>query len=78
MRTDPRLFQRYSETGPGTAEKEPHLFEEMIQKVAPDDVGMINYTSGTTGLPKGSMITHKNMYSVARGQDNVDEAAEEF
>ena len=60
------------------AEKEPYLFEEMIEKISPDDVGMLNYTSGTTGIPKGSMITHKNMFCVARAQDTVDVAAEDF
>jgi len=86
---DPKGMRRYEEPtlayfkdiqklGRTLHEKEPHLFDEMIQKVEPDDVGMINYTSGTTGLPKGSMITHKNMYSVAKGQDEVDEAQDDF
>ena len=39
---------------------------------------MINYTSGTTGLPKGSMITQKNMVAVARLQDAVDSAKDNF
>lgn len=30
------------------------------QTVAPDDVAFLVYTSGTTGLPKGAMITHAN------------------
>ena len=86
---DPKGMRRYDEPllayfkdiqklGREVHEKEPHLFDEMIQKVQPDDVGMINYTSGTTGLPKGSMITHKNMYSVAKGQNEVDEARDDF
>jgi long-chain acyl-CoA synthetase len=77
---DPILtfFREIQKLGRNRAEREPHLFDAMIEKVHPDDVGMINYTSGTTGLPKGSMITHRNMFSVARAQDEVDEASEDF
>ncbi len=86
---DPKGMRRYNEPilayfrdiqkiGRQQHEKEPRLFEDMIAAVQPDDVGMINYTSGTTGLPKGSMITHKNMYAVAKAQDEVDAAEDTF
>jgi long-chain acyl-CoA synthetase len=73
---DPILayFKEIQKLGRQLAEKQPHLFDEMIAAVTPDHVGMINYTSGTTGVPKGSMITQKNMVAVARLQDAVDAA----
>lgn len=40
--------------------------QEISVEVAEDDTAVILYTSGTTGHPKGAMLTYKNIYSNAR------------
>jgi long-chain acyl-CoA synthetase len=39
---------------------------ERVQEVSPEDPATLVYTSGTTGPPKGCMLTHSNMLSTAR------------
>ena len=47
-------------------EKEhPGKFEELIDQTKPEDLAIISYTSGTTGLPKGALASHWTMLSNA-------------
>jgi long-chain acyl-CoA synthetase len=40
-------------------------FEARAATIVPDDVASLVYTSGTTGVPKGAMITHGNLLFVS-------------
>jgi O-succinylbenzoate-CoA ligase len=40
--------------------------QALLPDLSPDDAATIMYTSGTTGLPKGAMMSHRNIFSNAR------------
>lgn len=80
-----RVRLRSGDAGPGAAEEES--FENVRSAIAPEalgpvrgsDVALIMYTSGTTGEPKGAMITHDNILwnvinalTVGRGLRSTD------
>jgi long-chain acyl-CoA synthetase len=61
-----RSFADVEKLGRERAAKDPAFFEHEIQKGRADDLAVICYTSGTTGNPKGAMLTHANGIETAR------------
>lgn len=54
-----KLGEKFIEEHPGFMEKE-------IQKGRPDDIAVMVQTSGTTGVPKLAMLSHRNLTTMAR------------
>ncbi|MCP4673294.1 MAG: long-chain fatty acid--CoA ligase, partial [Desulfobacula sp.] len=52
--------------------KNPDLFESLVDQGKPDDVCHLCLTSGTTGLPKGTKLTHKNYINMGLQITEVD------
>ena len=64
-------FRDLMELGRRQHAEDPALFEKLSRDVTADDLATIVYTSGTTGLPKGAMITHGNIFWVVQSLDQI-------
>jgi long-chain acyl-CoA synthetase len=74
---DPRGLRKYKEPcllsltelkerGEKFERENPGFFEREIAQGRADDLAIICYTSGTTGQPKGTMLTHRSLIVTAR------------
>ncbi len=66
-------FDQVLEKGKEIFEESPDLFDKAASLAKPDTLASILYTSGTTGVPKGVMLTHNNFISNVKGVTDVIE-----
>jgi long-chain acyl-CoA synthetase len=75
---DPRGLRHYQTTGLESFDRveaagrefgasHPGYVEAEIDRGEPADLALLTYTSGTTGRPKGVMLSHANLLTSARG-----------
>ncbi len=71
---DPKLldFDTVESFGREQEEKDPGLFEKMVDETSWEDIALICYTSGTTGFPKGSLLSYQNLLSMAKNLHQID------
>jgi long-chain acyl-CoA synthetase len=81
--TDPRGLRKYQhpallsfeaveERGRALGAERPDVWLESVRGGQADDLAIISYTSGTTGFPKGAMLSFRNLLGMALNLHQVD------
>ncbi|MDY6881617.1 MAG: AMP-binding protein [Desulfatiglans sp.] len=71
--TDPMIisFEAVEEIGRKVEEKDPDKYYRIVDELRPENVAIMVYTSGTTGPPKGAMLSHYNVMQFLPSQSQV-------
>jgi long-chain acyl-CoA synthetase len=75
---DPMLMslEMAEELGREFDKAHPGYFEERVEQGKAEDCAVICYTSGTTGLPKGAMLSHKTLIETRKAWSELDSCFE--
>lgn len=65
-------FKQVQRMGEEYGKNHPALFDQLVDQGRPSDIAIISYTSGTTGLPKGAMVSHMNLMTTVRQWFEID------
>lgn len=74
-----KSFEDVLESGKKLDQEKPDLFDSLKDAIEPEDLATLIYTSGTTGLPKGVMLTHRNLATnVVASMESLPFSVEEY
>lgn len=66
------FFEEVQKLGEKFEQEHPAYYMEQVEQGQASDIAIFCYTSGTTGNPKGAMLSHANLISMAKNLTSVD------